>query len=999
MLRQPKRLALFVYLALARPRGFHRRDKLLALFWPELDEDRARHALRQSLYYLRSHLGDEIFRARGDGEIAVENVESDVASFEAALPANPERALSHYHGDFLTGFHAADVAPEFEDWVAEERDRLQRLAVTAAWEAAERAEERADREAAGRLARRAIALAPADETGFRRMLSLLSRLGDRAAAMAAYESFCRRLREQYEIEPSAETRALVAAIRHADVDSGVASAVRSPAGRGAVPAPAIDDRESGSGAGQRWSTGRPLRPGGGRSGRLPRGANGASPSESGANGDSHAELWESVPAPESAVAELRQALRRRRSWKVGAAAAIAVIAVATTVLIAQGGSTPSPSLETRVAIMPFAVRGERENQRALSEGMMDLLSTTLDGAGDLRSVDPSAVLAGVGDAPSLGEARRAAQRLGADLIVLGQVLVLDGRLQMTASMYDVSSDGEAIARAGVEGRSTEVLRTVDRLAVELLSQREGTLRGDLSTLTTEETSSVAALKVYLDGERLFRRGDFTGAARLFREATDQDSMFALAYYRLSVAESWSFHGEESDSAALRASRYLSRLPARERQLLRARLAYREGDAQQAERLSRALVASYPNAIEAWLQLGEVLVHFNPLQGRSIEEATPAFQRALSLDAKTMEPLYHLTQLAAYRGAWDQVGALAREGLRLSPTGQRAPQQRLFAALAAAGGTQPPDQVLARLLEALDSSSDFTVISSAYNAAVYSGRMDTAVRIAVRLDMAGRSPAIRAFGRVLAAELEFAQGHWRAARAELRRAQQFDPLTAAEYSALMISSPWLQPSREELTATRTDLLRAFGEVGPRLTAPAWLGMGEDLHNLLRPYLAGLLSVRLGDSAAVAGYTAELRQPGNGDLAEAYARILEVELAQGSIDLAAAARDIAPTVSVEDAVISPFYSLPNARFMRARLLSDSQPAKAMGLYQSLYEFSIDGLMYAAPAHLEQGRIAERSGASAEAARHYQAVLDLWSDADPELRPAVETARRRLAGLSLR
>ena len=46
ILRQPKRLALLAYLTLASPRGFHRRDVLLALLWPELDQAAARHALR-----------------------------------------------------------------------------------------------------------------------------------------------------------------------------------------------------------------------------------------------------------------------------------------------------------------------------------------------------------------------------------------------------------------------------------------------------------------------------------------------------------------------------------------------------------------------------------------------------------------------------------------------------------------------------------------------------------------------------------------------------------------------------------------------------------------------------------------------------------------------------------------------------------------------------------------------------------------------------------------
>src|SRR4030095_15353881 len=63
---QPKRLALLAYLAIATPRGFHQRDKLLALFWAERDTDRARAALNRATYFLRRELGDDIIISRGD---------------------------------------------------------------------------------------------------------------------------------------------------------------------------------------------------------------------------------------------------------------------------------------------------------------------------------------------------------------------------------------------------------------------------------------------------------------------------------------------------------------------------------------------------------------------------------------------------------------------------------------------------------------------------------------------------------------------------------------------------------------------------------------------------------------------------------------------------------------------------------------------------------------------------------------------------------------------
>ncbi len=52
-LSAPKQAALLTYLAIATPGGFHRRDTLLALLWPELDHEHARRSLRQALYVIR----------------------------------------------------------------------------------------------------------------------------------------------------------------------------------------------------------------------------------------------------------------------------------------------------------------------------------------------------------------------------------------------------------------------------------------------------------------------------------------------------------------------------------------------------------------------------------------------------------------------------------------------------------------------------------------------------------------------------------------------------------------------------------------------------------------------------------------------------------------------------------------------------------------------------------------------------------------------------------
>jgi DNA-binding SARP family transcriptional activator/TolB-like protein/Tfp pilus assembly protein PilF len=224
--RQSKRTALVCYLAAAVPDGLHRRDTLLALFWPELDESRARAALSQALYVLRNELGEQAITTRGDGEVGLspEVVWCDVRAFEAALDAGrPDEALALYRGGLLDGFFLSD-APEFERWVERERERLRERAAEGAWALAEARAAAKDVSQAVRWARWAAALAPADEAVIRRLMMFLRGLGDRAAALRAYEAFAFRLTQEYELDPSAETQSLAEAIRR-EKPSAISAAI------------------------------------------------------------------------------------------------------------------------------------------------------------------------------------------------------------------------------------------------------------------------------------------------------------------------------------------------------------------------------------------------------------------------------------------------------------------------------------------------------------------------------------------------------------------------------------------------------------------------------------------------------------------------------------------------------------------------------------------------------------------------------------------------------
>lgn len=214
VLKQPKRTALLCYLALASRVGFCRRDTVLAMFWPEHDAEQARHALRQSLYFLRRSLGPGVLVSRGDDELGVaSDIHCDAVEFARLIDGNRlEEALALYQGDLLPGFFLAD-APEFERWLEEERARFRAQAVDAARKLAERSDREGKSAAAVQWARRALELSPADESAARQLIVILDRAGDPGAAIRAFDAFVRTLEREYGLSPSEQTRELAVRIR------------------------------------------------------------------------------------------------------------------------------------------------------------------------------------------------------------------------------------------------------------------------------------------------------------------------------------------------------------------------------------------------------------------------------------------------------------------------------------------------------------------------------------------------------------------------------------------------------------------------------------------------------------------------------------------------------------------------------------------------------------------------------------------------------------------
>ncbi|HJP60388.1 MAG TPA: BTAD domain-containing putative transcriptional regulator [Gemmatimonadaceae bacterium] len=215
LLAQPKRIALLAYLCIAVPHGYHRRDKLLALFWPDSDQEHARASLRKSLHVLRRTLGEEAILTRGDEDVAVDfdRVTCDASTFEHLVASDQfESAVEAYKGDLLPGFFVDD-APEFERWLTSERARQKTAAARASYAVAERLQSTGDVVGALVYARRSVELTDADERSVRKLIELEAKAGNRAAALKTYETFANSLAADYGTEPSVETIQLIERVR------------------------------------------------------------------------------------------------------------------------------------------------------------------------------------------------------------------------------------------------------------------------------------------------------------------------------------------------------------------------------------------------------------------------------------------------------------------------------------------------------------------------------------------------------------------------------------------------------------------------------------------------------------------------------------------------------------------------------------------------------------------------------------------------------------------
>ena len=259
--------------------------------------------------------------------------------------------------------------------------------------------------------------------------------------------------------------------------------------------------------------------------------------------------------------------RRARLWlkpKVMIPTALALAGAGLLAFLAVRNTALDADL---IAVAPFDV--EAPSLALWKEGLVDVLSRNLDGAGALRTVPASFIFQrwrGRGDAQSAVALGKVS---GARLVLYGGLLAAGDSVRAMAVLIDAATGRKLaeIERRDVAGR---IDRLSDSITVAVLRELGHSRHIDMARVTSSPTTSLPALKAYLQGEQFYRATLWDSAQVRFERAIALDTTFALAYHRLAAIRQWRDPNEYPDSAAYdlmrRTSRFARNLGPRERLL-------------------------------------------------------------------------------------------------------------------------------------------------------------------------------------------------------------------------------------------------------------------------------------------------------------------------------------------------------------------------------------------------------------------------------------------------
>ena len=358
-----------------------------------------------------------------------------------------------------------------------------------------------------------------------------------------------------------------------------------------------------------------------------------------------------VPGPEDLKGKGKPTVSKRSKWQ---AFVLPVVLVAALILTGSyffskdGTLTASENeagFESTIAVFPFDVNASPDISY-LGEGIVDLISTQLDEIPKLNSIDPNRIFSKLDNNTIISrnpeEAAKLSTDYGAVKFILGSIVQVGKEIQIAATKYD--AQGNEIIRNSVKTNTDEgIAAAIDELIKELVAdelQAAGFELGNLGALTSNNLES---LKLYLQGEQAYRAVEYGKARRLFSQAIELDTTFALAWMRLHDAEGWI--GWNNDLYSLNKwGEYKHTMPYKWQLYHEAKTYQRRADLR-AISAYKNLIQRYGDTPAFHYGLAEFYFHLNEAYGRSPTEAKPHLLKTIELDPGNQESLQHLGDIA------------------------------------------------------------------------------------------------------------------------------------------------------------------------------------------------------------------------------------------------------------------------------------------------------------------------------------------------------------------
>lgn len=194
--------------ALLALRGSRPRTHVAGTLWPDTTDARALSSLRAAVLHVRRSVGELLETGRNtiglrpDVHVDVADLHECVDDISHSVDMDPMRAMTILeHADLLPGW--------YEDWVIFERERLQHVRLRALEELASMELERGDCALAVEAAEAAIQIEPLRETAHALVIRAHCAVGNRPAAIRAFQLYRRGLARELDVEPSPDVVALV----------------------------------------------------------------------------------------------------------------------------------------------------------------------------------------------------------------------------------------------------------------------------------------------------------------------------------------------------------------------------------------------------------------------------------------------------------------------------------------------------------------------------------------------------------------------------------------------------------------------------------------------------------------------------------------------------------------------------------------------------------------------------------------------------------------------